>query len=216
MKHIAIVDYGLGNLFSVERALRAAGAEPTITSDPADLGGADGVVIPGVGAFGEGMQNLERLGMVSTIQELAHAGKPTLGICLGMQLLMDESEEFGRWPGLGLIPGRVVRFEPPPTARVKIPQIGWNSIEAPADGNGNGNGWDGTLLHRIEPGAFVYFVHSYAVQTAERSHCLAETEYGGTRFASVTVRDNVMGCQFHPEKSADAGLTLLQNFLATV
>lgn len=213
MKQIAIVDYGLGNLFSVERALSAAGAEPHITSKAADLQAADGVVIPGVGAFGEGMQNLEQLGLIAEIQGLARAGKPTLGICLGMQLLMDESEEFGRWPGLGLIPGRVVRFEPPPTTRVKIPQIGWNSIEAP---NGNGSGWDGTLLDGIEPGAFVYFVHSYAVQTAERTHCLAETEYGGTRFASVAVRDNVMGCQFHPEKSADAGLILLQNFLATV
>jgi len=214
MKQIAIVDYGLGNLFSVERALRAAGAEPRITSEVADLRAADAVVIPGVGAFGEGMQNLQRLGLVPVIQELAHAGKPTLGICLGMQLLMDESEEFGRWPGLGLIPGRVVKFEPPSTGRVKIPQIGWNSIETPAEGDVSR--WDGTLLDGIQPGAFVYFVHSYAVQTAESTHLLAETEYGGIRFASVAARDNVMGCQFHPEKSADAGLTLLQNFLASV
>jgi imidazole glycerol-phosphate synthase subunit HisH len=214
LKQIAIVDYGLGNLFNVERALRATGAEPLITSDPAELEAADGVVLPGVGAFGEGMQNLERRGLGTEIQRLARAGKPTLGICLGMQLLMDESEEFGRWPGLGLIPGRVVRFEPAPAVRVKIPQIGWNSIEAPAEGDPSG--WQGTLLDRIEPGAFVYFVHSYSVQTADQSDCLAETEYGGTRFCSVAVRDNVMGCQFHPEKSADAGLRLLRNFVSTV
>ena len=210
MKRIAIVDYGLGNLFNVERALSVAGAEPLITSEPAALGAADGIVLPGVGAFGEGMQNLERLGLTSVIQRLARAGKPTLGICLGMQLLMDESEEFGRWPGLGLIPGRVIRFEPPPGDRVKIPQIGWNSIDGPAPAT---EAWDGTLLDCLEPGAFAYFNHSYCVQTARPADCLAETEYGGTRFCSVVARANVMGCQFHPEKSAEAGLSLLRNFL---
>jgi imidazole glycerol-phosphate synthase subunit HisH len=211
VRKIAIVDYGLGNLFNVERGLRAAGAEPWITSDPADLDRADGVVLPGVGAFGQGMQNLDHAGLTPVLQRLARAGKPTLGLCLGMQLLMDESEEFGRWPGLGLIPGRAVRFDFQDESRVKVPQIGWNTIhEATASGSPS---WDGTLLHGLEEGSYLYFVHSYWVQTATAADCLAEAEYGGTTFCAVVARENVMGCQFHPEKSADAGLAILKSFL---
>jgi glutamine amidotransferase len=211
---VAIVDYGLGNLFNVERALCAVGAEPVITSDAADLQTADAIVIPGVGAFGEGMRNLERHNLVTPIRQLAGSGKPTLGICLGMQLLMDESEEFGRWPGLGLLPGRVVRLTPSALERVKVPQIGWNSIEPSAAAEEPG--WEGTILNGIEQGSFAYFVHSYCVITKTSTDALAESIYGGTRFCSVAVRGNVMGCQFHPEKSGDVGLTLLQNWLSMV
>jgi glutamine amidotransferase len=211
---IAIVDYGLGNLFSVERAFSASGATAWITSDPAALAEADGVVLPGVGAFGEGMQNLRRLGLDQEIRRLALEGKPTLGICLGMQLLMDESEERGLWPGLGLIPGRVVRFNAPQGERVKVPQIGWNTIESP--GSESAQSWDNTLLNGIAPGAFVYFVHSYCVQTNDATDVLALTDYAGTRFCSVAARANVSGSQFHPEKSGDAGLRLISNFLAMI
>jgi glutamine amidotransferase len=210
VKRIAIVDYGLGNLFNVEHALLAVGADPVITSTPADLESADGLVIPGVGAFGEGMRNLERVGLIDPIRSLAREGKPTLGICLGMQLLMDESEEFGRWPGLGLVSGNVVRLGSAIGERVKIPQIGWNSLDAPAETNVE---WEGTLLDGIAPGAYAYFVHSYAVRVGEPTDALAETSYGGARFCSVAARGNVMGCQFHPEKSADVGLRLLLNWL---
>jgi glutamine amidotransferase len=207
---IAIVDYGLGNLLNLERALDMAGGVPDVTSDPVRLQTADAIVLPGVGAFGEGMRNLERRGLAGTIRRVAMAGKPTLGVCLGMQLLMDESEEHGRWAGLGLIPGRVVRLEAPPGQRVKVPQVGWNSINAACHSPG---GWSGTLLDGVAPGAFVYFVHSYCVQTAKPETTLAETDYAATRFCSVVVHNNVAGCQFHPELSGETGVTLLRNFV---
>jgi glutamine amidotransferase len=213
MTSVAIVDYGLGNLFSVHRAFETLGAQALITSDPRELTAADAIVIPGVGAFGEGIQNLDERGLVAPIQQLAQEGKPTLGICLGMQLLMNESEEFGRWEGLGLIPGRVVTLQSSDSAVVKVPQIGWNSVEAPARGV---NGWDSTPLRSIDPGTFMYFVHSYCVQTSSASDTVAETEYGGVRFSSVAVKDNVVGCQFHPEKSGAAGLRFLSNFLGSL
>ena len=207
MKRIAIVDYGLGNLFNVERALAVCGAAPVITDDDRDIDTADAVVLPGVGAFAEGMRNLERRGLTQVVKAQAASGKPVLGICLGMQLLMDESEEFGTWPGLGLIPGRVVPF-PAITRGMKVPQIGWNSIE-PRDGAM----WSETILDGIEPGSHLYFVHSYCVVTEDAASTLAETEYGGMRFSAVAVTGNVMGCQFHPEKSSEAGLRLLRNFV---
>jgi glutamine amidotransferase len=170
---------------------------------------ADGVLLPGVGAFGEGMRNLERDDLVGPLKDLALSGKALLGICLGMQLLMEESEEFGRWPGLGLLSGRVVQLKPRPGDGAKVPHIGWSSVH-PADGGG-AETWAGTLLDGVNPGAFAYFVHSYSVQSA--SDPLAETTYGGQRFCSVAVRGNVMGCQFHPERSAQVGLRVLQNWL---
>jgi glutamine amidotransferase len=214
MKQIAIVDYGLGNLHSVERALSAAGAAACITTDPVDLAVADGVVVPGVGAFGEGIQSLERSGLADVVKTLASSGKPVLGICLGMQLLMDASEELGHWTGLGLIPGRVVRIEPDGVPRAKVPQIGWNTIE-PRPGAAPDT-WQGTILDGVEPSESMYFVHSYCVLADEPVDILAETEYAGSRFCSVVTRANVAGCQFHPEKSGAAGLRILRNFLASV
>lgn len=213
MSRVAIVDYGLGNLFSVERAFAAVGASAAITADPADLEGADGVVIPGVGAFGEGIQNLEARGLAAEIRRLAAAGKPTLGICLGMQLLMDESEELGTWRGLGLIPGRVVQLPRGNPQGDKVPQIGWNSVEHPTAATSS---WAGTLLNGVEPGAFVYFVHSFWVQVDEPGDMVAETDYAGTRFCSVAARGSIWGCQFHPEKSGDPGLRVIRNFVASL
>jgi glutamine amidotransferase len=214
MMRISIVDYGLGNLFSVERAFSAAGATASITSDPQDLDGSDAMVLPGVGAFGEGIGNLERLGLAEEVRRLALAGKPTLGICLGMQLLMEESEELGNWHGLGLFPGRVIRFDVPRDQRTKVPQIGWNSIH-PVDRE-SGQPWRGTLLDGVAPGDYMYFVHSYCVMPDEPTDLLADTEYAGLRFGSVLARGNVMACQFHPEKSGTAGLQIIRNFLAAV
>jgi glutamine amidotransferase len=208
---VAIVDYGLGNLFSVERAFRVAGAEAFLTSDPRDLESADAVVFPGVGAFGEGITNLERLGLAEEIKRLAAAGKPTFGICLGMQLLMDSSEEHGHWAGLGLLRGRVVELEPSQPG-TKVPQIGWNSIDAAE----RGDHWSHGLVGGIEPGAFVYFVHSFGVVDTNPGDTLAATEYGGFKFTSIAHHGNVMGCQFHPEKSAEVGLAVIRNFLALV
>lgn len=214
MRHIAIADYGLGNLHSVRRAFEAAGATATITTEPADLSDADAVVVPGVGAFGQGMKNLEARGLAEQIKGLAKTGMPTLGICLGMQLLMDESEELGHWQGLGLIPGRVIGFSPPAGERAKVPQIGWNSVEPPV--KAESGTWSSRLLHGIEAGAYMYFVHSFAVLPKHAGDLIAETQYAGLRFCSVLANANVYGCQFHPEKSGKAGLQLIENFLSIV
>lgn len=205
---IAIVDYGLGNLANVRRAIAAAGFESVVTSDAADVESARGVVLPGVGAFGAGMANLTEGGFLPVLARVVERGTPLLGICLGMQLLMEESEEFGRCKGLGLLPGRVVRFDPPTAeARFKIPQIGWNRISRPV-----GIEWTGSILEGLEDGAYAYFVHSFYVRPAVASDCLATAEYGRNRFCAVIGRGSVMGCQFHLEKSGRMGLHLLRNF----
>ena len=212
MAHVTIVDYGLGNLFNVGRAFEALRRRATASSDASDVRRAERIVIPGVGAFGEGMRNLERLGMVRAIQDVAASGRPVLGICLGMQLLMDESEEFGTWPGLGLARGRVARLDPGAGVRVKVPQIGWNSIEPPSD---DGRPMGDHPLGGYPPGSHAYFVHSYVVRPAGAEDEVATTTYGADRFCSVIRHANVAGFQFHPEKSAQVGLTLLRNWLAS-
>jgi len=199
---IAIVDYGVGNLRSVQKALERVGARAVITADEAQLDAARGVVLPGVGAFGDGMDNLRSRGLVPPVLRQVERGKPFLGICLGMQLLFDESEEMGRHQGLGLLPGRVVRF---PESELKVPHIGWNRLQ------GCGTG----LLEGIAEGAYAYFVHSYYVAPEEPGDVLATTEYG-LEFASVVSRGPVFGAQFHPEKSQEVGLRLLANFARVV
>ena len=199
---IAIVDYGVGNLRSVQKALERVGAQAVITSNPSRLESARGIVLPGVGAFGDGMDNLRARGLVRPLLEQVAQDKPFLGICLGMQLLFDESEEMGLHEGLGLLAGRVVRF---PESDLKVPHIGWNQLQ------GCGSG----VLSGLSDGEYAYFVHSYYVVPAERSDIVATTEYG-VDFASVVSRANVFGAQFHPEKSQDVGLRLLENFAGVV
>lgn len=213
MSGIAVVDYGLGNLFSVQRAFASLGADVRITADPGDIDSADGVVLPGVGAFGEGIRNLDQRGFTEAIRDAAGRGKPTFGICLGMQLLMDESEELGHWDGLGLVRGRVSKIGNPTDRSVKVPQIGWNTLEPPRSG---GHRWSPGILDGVEPGAYVYFVHSYGVFVDDASTLVAETEYGTSRFCSVLSQANIVGCQFHPENSAEIGLAVIRNFLAMV
>ncbi|MBN1656799.1 MAG: imidazole glycerol phosphate synthase subunit HisH [Anaerolineae bacterium] len=195
---IAIVDYGVGNLRSVQKALEQVGAAATVTSRAADLDAARGIVLPGVGAFGDGMASLRGRGLAAPVLAQAARGKPLLGICLGMQMLFEESEEMGQHAGLGLLRGKVVRFADP---ALKVPHVGWNQIEVRPH----------PLLAGIAPGAYAYFVHSYYVVPAEAGDVLATTEYG-VEFASVVGRDRVWGAQFHPEKSQEVGLRILANF----
>lgn len=209
---IGIVDYGLGNLFGVQRALTAVGGQGTISKDPAELLDADKLILPGVGAFGAGMANLKTNDLVGVLSEFRQSGRPILGICLGMQLLLTESEENGIHQGLDFIPGKVVKFSSAKEGleQVKIPQVSWNGIEPPAD---EPDKWAGTPLDGLTVGDCFYFVHSYYVDVQQPADCLAETQYGVNRFCSVVKRDNVIGYQFHPELSAASGLGLLKNFV---
>ena len=203
---IAIVDYGMGNLRSVEKALARTGAAVRVTSDPRSIGDARGVVLPGVGAFGACMENLASRGLVEPVRDAVASGKPFLGICLGLQLLFEESEEFGPIRGLGILPGRVVRFGGSSLEGLKIPQMGWNRLRIRrAVGE----------LAGIDEGAYVYFVHSSYVVPSEPELIAATTDYGVEFTAAITWK-NVFACQFHPEKSQGVGLRLLANFVARV
>jgi len=209
---VAVIDYGIGNLLSVRRGLEHCGATVTVTADPDAILSSSRVVLPGVGAFANGMAELKRRGLDTVVREVATRGTPLLGICLGMQLLLDESEEFGINPGLGLIPGRVVPV--PAVTREgnpqKIPHIGWNVL-IPAYGRDN---WQGTPLQDVGPGQAVYFVHSFMANPADSRHRVADCRYGGLAVSAVIGREHVFGCQFHPEKSGKVGLTILKRFLA--
>ncbi|QDV33898.1 imidazole glycerol phosphate synthase subunit HisH [Tautonia plasticadhaerens] len=197
---IAIIDYGMGNLRSVQKALEAVGERAVVTGDPEGVRGADKVILPGVGAFEDAMAELRRTGLGEAFAEAVSAGKPALGVCLGLQLLFDESLEGGRHRGLGLIPGRVVRFEPGPGR--KVPHMGWNELRVlrPAP-----------LLAGLGASPSVYFVHSYFVQPEDPGVVAAEADYPGP-FAAMVWRDNLMACQFHPEKSQKVGLAMYRNF----
>lgn len=209
---ITVIDYGVGNLLSVQRGLEHCGAEVRVTSDPEAVVAAERVVLPGVGAFANAMQALQERDLVLALQTLAGKGTPLLGICLGMQLLLDESEEFGLTKGLGLIPGRVV---PVPTTTTngemqKAPHIGWNGL-VPAESRSD---WADTLLQDNRPGEAVYFVHSFMSVTKNHGHCVADCFYGGHRVQAVIARDHITACQFHPEKSGEIGLKILRRFCA--
>jgi imidazole glycerol-phosphate synthase subunit HisH len=197
---IAIVDYGMGNLRSVWKAFEAVGHPSIVTRDPDTIENADRVVLPGVGAFGDCMANLERFDLVRSIRSVIQSGKPFLGICLGMQLLFTESEEFGVHRGLNIIPGKVRRFTPNPT--LKIPHMGWNQVHI-----------EGScpLFHDIPNDSDWYFVHSYFVDPVDPSLAATTTSYG-IPFVSTVWKDNIMACQFHPEKSQSVGLRLIKNF----
>lgn len=209
---ITVIDYGVGNLLSVQRGLEHCGAEVVLISDPDAVLAAKRVVLPGVGAFANAMQALQERDLVPAIQALAKKGTPLLGICLGMQLLLDESEEFGVTKGLGLIPGRVVPVHATTTngEAQKIPHIGWNGL-VPAKSRGD---WTGTLLQDNRPGEAAYFVHSFMAVPADPQYRLADCLYGGHRISATIARDRITGCQFHPEKSGEVGLRILRRFCA--
>lgn len=196
-----IIDYGMGNLRSVEKAVAAVGGWPVIARDPDSIRDADRLILPGVGAFGDAMANLRKRGLDHAIGDAVNAGKPLLGLCLGLQLLFTESEEFGSHQGLDLIPGRVRRFEEP---GLRVPHVGWNQIE---------EGRPDPLLQGIPDGSYFYFVHSYYVEPGRPEDVLCWTSYG-RRFCSIACRNKTWGAQFHPEKSQEAGRRLLRNFLS--
>ena len=215
---ICIVDYGMGNLRSVQRAFERVEAEVIVSSKPMTIEDAEALVLPGVGAFGDAMRNLRVSGLVEPLLSSIERGKPTLGICLGMQLLFEESEELGIHEGLGVLPGRVRLFPfanstaSPSSSRCealsgrksafKVPHVGWNQIHIRQFS---------PLLEGVADASFAYFVHSYYVEPADPSLIVAETDYG-VDFASIVGRDNVWGIQFHPEKSQRVGLQILANF----
>ena len=206
MSAIAIVDYGMGNLRSVQKGFAQVGISAEVTRDPSVIARAPGVVLPGVGAFGACMENLRAYNLVDVVRRVVERGTPFLGICLGLQLLFEESEEFGPVQGLGVLRGRCVRFRERDDPDFRIPHMGWNRIrkrQAPA------------ALAGVDDGSFVYFVHSYYVEPADPGLIATVTDYGG-EFVSAVACDNLFACQFHPEKSQRVGLGILANFGAQV
>jgi len=206
---VSVVDYGVGNLFSVCRALEHCGARVKLVSNVAEVLAAERLLLPGVGAFADGMSGLRAAGLIEPIQRFAATGKPLLGICLGMQMLASVSEEFGRHDGLALIAGHVVPV-PATTvdgARQKIPHVGWSKLLLPS-----GQRWNGSILADTPVGAEMYLVHSFQFVPQDASDVLAVCDYGGHTVTAAVQRDNISGCQFHPEKSGTAGLRLLSRF----
>lgn len=208
---VTIIDYGLSNLLSVQHAFAHFGAETLVTNKPEDILAAEALVLPGVGAFKDGMDGLEKLGLVEPIRQKAAAGTPLLGICLGMQMLFDESEEFGLHKGLGLIPGRVVKI--PDTAAdgqpQRVPHISWDPLYP----GGGRTDFAGTALAGVRPGEECYFIHSYEAKPADPADCLAYTTYGGREICAAAAHGSVLGCQFHPEKSGEVGLKIIEKFI---
>ncbi|MBN1958513.1 MAG: imidazole glycerol phosphate synthase subunit HisH [Desulfuromonadales bacterium] len=203
---INIIDYEMGNLRSVEKAFESLGFKARVSADPNDIQSADKIVLPGVGAFRDCIDNLRNGGFVEPLLEHIDAGKPMLGICVGMQMLFDESEEFGRHKGLGLIPGKVVRFPSGMVEngeRLKVPHMGWNNINILKPS---------PIFKGIADGSFVYFVHSYYCAAENSSDVAAGCRYGDVEFSASIWRDNIMATQFHPEKSQDVGLQIFRNF----
>ena len=208
---VVVVDYGVGNLLSVQRALEHCGAQVILSANPDQILSAYRVILPGVGAFSNAMQVLESLGLVDVIRKLSDRKIPLLGICLGMQLLFEESDEFGITSGLGLIPGRVIAVPSETTSGdfLKIPHIGWNSLLLSNDLTG----WHASLLSYIQHLDSMYFLHSYMAVPSNAEHRIFDCLYGGHFLSAVVGFDHIIGCQFHPEKSGEVGLTFLRNFL---
>jgi glutamine amidotransferase len=203
---VVIVDYGIGNLHSVAKALRRAGAEPRISSDPSEVRRAERLVVPGVGAFADCMGCLVGAHLDQPVLEFIKTGRPFFGICVGMQMLFGESLEFGTHKGLGVIPGRVERLSE--DGGFKVPHIGWNAI-VPVH-----QAWEGTVLDGLPPGTMTYFVHSFAAVPDSEDARLADARYGHNRICAAVQTENVWGTQFHPEKSGEVGLSILSRFLA--
>lgn len=208
-RKVIVVDYGIGNVLSVTRALAHVGAEASLSNSPHEVEHAERLVLPGVGAFSDGMGGLDAAHLTDAVKRYAQRGRPFLGICLGMQMMLDTSFEFGTHHGLGLVPGTVV---PVPQSAAdgrphKIPHIGWNGLIPMSD-------WTGTPLARLPAGAGVYFVHSFMAEPSDPADRLADCDYNGRRISAVIRRGHLFGCQFHPEKSGFVGLKILENFVS--
>ncbi len=208
---VVIIDYGIGNIFSVRRAFEYCGAEVVVTDDPKKIFDAKRLVLPGVGAFEDGMQGIVSRGLDKVIQEYANSDKPLLGICLGMQMLASASEEFGEHNGLGIVPGRVKsipRINPQGNI-IKVPFVGWADLQS----NKNDNDWYGSVLEGINVGDAIYLTHSYAVTPDNSNHRLAFCNYDGVEVTTVISKSKTYGVQFHPEKSGPIGLKIIKNFM---
>jgi imidazole glycerol-phosphate synthase subunit HisF len=210
---VSIVDYGMGNLYSVKSACERVGLEARITSSSDEILAADAVILPGVGAFGDAMDSLKELDLVGTLKEAAGSSKPFMGICLGMQLILSDSYEFGHHKGLDIIKGSVTRFESPKddSGRIlKVPHVGWNALYWGRDANG---GWKGSLLESLREGELMYFVHSFHAEPSDKRIVLSMSRYGDVHFCSSFQYGNVFACQFHPERSGSPGLSIYLNFV---
>jgi imidazole glycerol-phosphate synthase subunit HisH len=217
-KHVVIVDYGLGNLFSIERALKFIGASVEISSEPDSIYNATHLVLPGVGAFGDGIRGLLQRDLTAPINNFVDEGRPFLGICLGMHLLLTFGEEFGPHRGLNLVPGRVVALLG--DEQLKVPHVGWSKIKPPDECPDvahrdvlETSTWRGTILENTKIGSYVYFLHSYIVKPDDPTDVLAISTYGDNTFCSVLRRGNIFACQFHPERSGVVGLEIYRTFL---
>ncbi len=207
---VTLIDYGIGNLLNMVRALEHCGAQVTIIQQAAQAPAAiDRLILPGVGAFGDGMRELQARGFDDLVLRFAQTGRPFLGICVGMQMMFDSSQEMGEHAGLGLVPGQVLAV--PPTGADgqphRVPHIGWRALQAARP-------WDGSILSGVQAGERMYFVHSFSGHPVDEAVRLADVDYDGRRICAAIGRDNLFGCQFHPERSADAGLSILRRFLA--
>lgn len=205
---VAVIDYDIGNSKSMLNALVALGLSPILSRDPGGIAAADALILPGVGAFCQGMGNLEKYSLLDAIHRFIAQDKPFLGVCLGMQLLLEESEEFGVTVGMGVIKGKVKKLAVDPTAGEKLPHIGWNAVCEPDAAR-----WTDSIFATIPDSSDVYFVHSFAAIPVDESDILSITRYGSSIFCSSLHKGNIWGCQFHPEKSGPIGLTILRNFV---
>jgi len=210
MKNVVIADYGIGNIRSIQRSLEQSGASVMLSSDPVIISTASRLVLPGVGAFDDGMKGLKSAGLVDAIYDFVKKGNPLLGICLGMQMLLKQSEEHGMHTGLGLIPGNVKKIPEVDHGEFsrKIPHIGWTQIQ-----NSGSQNWKGSCLEDIKTGEYFYFVHSFMAIPEKKEHLLAQCEDENLLVAAAIKRDNITGLQFHPEKSGSAGLKILYKFI---
>ncbi len=209
-RQVSLVDYGAGNLLNIRHALEHLGADVELVTQPEQIGAAKRLVLPGVGAFAKAMQQLEQQQMVTALQEFAASNRPFLGICLGMQLMLDESDEFGSTQGLGIIPGQVKAIPATNTEgeQLNVPHISWSAIHPVSD-----SAWTGTHLEATPAGESFYFVHSLVAHPEQQTTVIAECHYGGHRLTAAIAAGNCFGCQFHPEKSAVAGLKIIERFL---
>ena len=216
-QQFAILDYHIGNIGSLKNAFDRLGFEVNVTLDKDEIAEATAIILPGVGQFTEAIRNLHESDLVDFLKEMAMDGKPMLGICLGMQLLMTRSEECNDYEGLNIVPGQVQRFTEPSHdgESYKIPQIGWNGLLSP-NGQSPSIVWKNTLLEGLDEGVQSYFLHSYSVEPDDPRHVISRTDYGGRSFCSVIRDGMVWGCQFHPERSGQVGLTILKNFASLV
>lgn len=217
-KKITVIDYGMGNLFNVIRAFEAIECNVHVTGEINEIIKAERLLLPGVGAFEDGILDLKRNNLDSAIKEFSETDRPLLGVCLGMQLFMTSSEENGHHDGLDLIKGKVLRFKDPDdkSIRYKIPQIGWNGLLVPEKNKNETKSikWTDSILKGLDGKPYMYFLHSYYVMPVDDNIRIAQTLYGGNLFCSVFQKENIFGCQFHPERSGEQGLKILKNFLA--